>query len=105
MVEIEKKLEKVVSPSDFHKIKEVSLHDQEEYAKLQRLVDNEARGIVMAKAKIDGFNNSYDELLSWLNGITDRHGKLESVAVDAEIVKEQLKDHQVLGSRCTVNLF
>ena len=101
-MEIEKKLEKVVLPSDFHRIKEVSLRDQEEYARLQQLVDNEARGVLMAKEKVDGFNNSYDELLSWLNDITDRHGKLESVAVDAEIVKEQLKDHQVLESRCTV---
>ena len=97
LVDMEKKLEKVIAPSDFSKIKDISLSDQEEYTRLQQLVDNEARGILMAKEKVDGFNSSYDELLMWLNDVIDRHGKLESVAVDADVVKEQLKDHQVFS--------
>ena len=92
---MEKKLEKVVSPSDFPKIKKVSCDDQEEYARLQKLVDNETRGILMAKEKVDAFNTSYDELQAWLNDVILRHGKLASVAVDADVVKEQLKEHQV----------
>ena len=92
---MEKKLEKVVSPSDFPKIKKVSFDDQEEYARLQKLVDNETRGILMAKEKVDAFNTSYDELQAWLNDVILRHGKLASVAVDADVVKEQLKEHQV----------
>ena len=101
-MDIEKKLEKVVSPTDFHKIKKVSIDDQEEFARLQKLIDNEARGILMAKEKIDGFNTSYDELQAWLNDVILRHGKLASVAVDADVVKEQLREHQVsrLGPNC-----
>ena len=94
LVEMEKKLEKVVVPSDFVKIKEASLKDQEEYARLKQLADNEARGVFMAKEKVDDFNNAFDELSAWLSDVRDRHGKLDAVAVDAEIVKEQLKEHQ-----------
>ena len=97
LADIETKLEKVVAPSGFPAIKAASVKDQDEYARLKQLVEDEARGLFMAKEKVEGFNGAYDELSAWLNGIIDRHGKLDAVAVDADLVKEQLKEHQVLN--------
>lgn len=96
LVEIEAKLNKVISPSEIAPIKDTSGRDQDEYARLKQLLEDEARGVFMAKEKVEEFNSTYEELSTWLNDVINRHGDLHAVAVDAEVVKEQLKEHQVL---------
>ena len=80
--------------TEYPKVKETVAKDEEEYAKLKAMIEEEARRVVMAKEKVDEFNNKYDKLAHWLNDVIDRHRKLDAVAVDADVVKEQLKDHQ-----------
>ena len=95
MKDIDQKLEKVLPPSEYEKIKETTAKNLEEYARLKQLTDEKARSVLMGKEKVDDFNNDYDTLSVWLNDVIDRHRGLEPVAVDADVVKEQIKTHQV----------
>eukprot|EP00112_Aurelia_sp_Birch-Aquarium-sp1_P005323 Seg1602.4 transcript_id=Seg1602.4/GoldUCD/mRNA.D3Y31 product="Microtubule-actin cross-linking factor 1 isoforms 1/2/3/5" protein_id=Seg1602.4/GoldUCD/D3Y31 len=92
--EMEQKLEKVVAAAEYPKINDTYVKDEAEYMRLKSMIEEEARSVVMAKEKVDEFNYKYDQLAHWLNDVIDRHRKLDAVAVDADVVKEQLKNHQ-----------
>lgn len=91
---MEQKLEKVVAATEYPKINDTYVKDEAEYTRLKSMIEEEARSVVMAKEKVDEFNYKYDQLAHWLNDVIDRHRKLDAVAVDADVVKEQLKNHQ-----------
>ncbi len=89
------KLGKVVVAVDFQDIDRISKTDCERYEKLKVQIEEKARDALMGQEKVDAFNDGIDGLSKWLDGKLDDHNNLEPVAVEANIVKDQLAVHQV----------
>eukprot|EP00794_Sanderia_malayensis_P004727 gene4727-5350_t len=94
LMEISGKLQEVVVPEQGKEIGEIVEADRSRYEGLKADIEERVRDVVMGQEKVDAFNANIDSLSNWVDDKTAEHKSLAPVAVDGDVIKEQLSHHQ-----------